>query len=453
MSGRLLKRLNVRETALWKAMSWSGANSVLRIVLAFFSAKVSALFLGPAGMALVGEIANFIQVSTGAIANGAQTAVVNLTAERRSSPARLQELWATAIWSVLLMSGLVALVVLSSASTLSSWLLFDAKYWPVIVAGGFVVMLAVVDTVLIGALNGLKQIKLIASASIACTIVEFILFAGLTYTFGIWGGLVGMTAVYGSKLAVSSWIAFRSKLISPRALFSGFDRATLRDIWKFYPMLIAHSIALPLAQLLVRGGTVRTLGLEQGGYLQAAWRLSDMYVGVITTALGFYFMAYFSSLEGEGARGELLRRTIVQLCIVTACCASAIYLLRDVIIAVVLTSQLRADARSAGVSADRRRLQGDGLPAADGAGHAASGRQLHRAGHLRAGAVCRPEHRVAPLAGRPGGAGGLRVELRSRVRGSPLRAARDADRQERGAAGPAGHANDLRYGVRCTCVQ
>ncbi len=233
-------------------MSWSGANSVLRIVLGFFSAKVSALFLGPAGMALVGEIANFIQVSTGAIANGAQTAVVNLTAERRSSPARLQELWATAIWSVLLLSGLVALVVLSSASTLSAWLLFDAKYWPVIVAGGFVVMLAVVDTVLIGALNGLKQIKLIASASIACTIVEFILFAGLTYTFGIWGGLVGMTAVYGSKLAVSSWIAFRSKLISPRALFSSFDRATLRDIWKFYPMLIAHSIALPLAQLLVR---------------------------------------------------------------------------------------------------------------------------------------------------------------------------------------------------------
>jgi len=147
-----------------------------------------------------------------------------------------------------------------------------------------------------------------------------------------------MTAVFGTKLAVSSWIAFRSKLISPRALFSSFDRATLRDIWKFYPMLIAHSIALPLAQLLVRGGTVRTLGLEQGGYLQAVWRLSDMYVGVITTALGFYFMAYFSSLEGEGERGELLRRTIVQLCVVTACCASAIYLLRDVIIAVVLTS-------------------------------------------------------------------------------------------------------------------
>ena len=61
-------------------------------------------------------------------------------------------------------------------------------------------------------------------------------------------------------------------------------------------MLLAHSIAVPLAQILVRSGTVRTLGLEQGGHLQAVWRLSDMYVGVLTTALGFYFMAHFSSL-------------------------------------------------------------------------------------------------------------------------------------------------------------
>jgi PST family polysaccharide transporter len=78
--------------------------------------------------------------------------------------------------------------------------------------------------------------------------------------------------------------------------------------------------------------------LEQGGYLQAVWRLSDMYVGVLTTALGFYFMAHFSALETEAERGQMIRRTTLQLFTVTACCALGIYLLRDVIIAVVLTA-------------------------------------------------------------------------------------------------------------------
>jgi PST family polysaccharide transporter len=63
-----------------------------------------------------------------------------------------------------------------------------------------------------------------------------------------------------------------------------------------------------------------------------------MYVGVLTTALGFFFMASFSSLTSEGARGYMLRRTILQLAVITVCCAAAIYLLRDVIIAVVLTA-------------------------------------------------------------------------------------------------------------------
>jgi len=325
-------------SALWGAVSWSGANSVLRILLGFFSAKVSAIYLGPAGMALVGQVGNFIQVATGAIANGSQTAVVNLTAECEGAEDRLRQLWGTAIWLSLTLSALVALVVLTSASQLSAWLLFDSRYWPVIAAGAFVLMLSVADAVIVGALNGLKQVKLVAGASICSTILEFMLFAGLTYTFGIWGGLFGITAVYGSKLAVSSTIAFRSGLVSPRNLFTRFDRQTLREIWRFYPMLLAHSIALPLALIFVRNGTVRALGLEQGGYLQAVWRLSDMYVGVLTTALGFYFMAYYSSLPSEGERGELPRRTVLQLFVVTACCASAIYLLRDVIIAVVLTA-------------------------------------------------------------------------------------------------------------------
>ena len=266
----------------------------------------------------------------------------------------------------------------------------------------------------------------------ASTIVEFMLFVGLTYTFGIWGGLFAITAIYGSKLAVSSWIAFRSGLISPRALFGKFDRQTLRDIGRFYPMLLAHSIAVPLAQILVRNGTVRTLGLEQGGYLQAVWRLSDMYVGVLTTALGFYFMAHFSSLESEGERGELLRRTILQLFVVTACCAAAIYVLRDVIIAVVLTASF-APLRTLLPF----QLIGDVFKVVDYPLQmvlvtSTSGHKLHRAGHGRTGPVCGVEHVVAPLARCAGGTGGICDELFSRDRGPPIRAAANVSRQCRG---------------------
>jgi PST family polysaccharide transporter len=309
------------------------------MALSFFSAKVSAVYLGPAGMALVGQVGNFIQVANGAVSNGANTAIVNLTAERRTGHGGLEQLWTTAMRLVLLGAGVVALAAALTAPALSSWLLFSPEYWPVVVAAAIVVVLASADNVILGALNGLKQINLVAGASLASTVVEFCVFVSLTYYFGIWGGLFGIVAVYGTKLLVSLTVAFRSRLISPRSLIGAFDSSTAREIARFYPMLIAQAIALPLAQILVRNGTVADLGLREGGYLQATWRLSDMWVGMLTTALGLYFMAHFAALSSEAERGAALRRALAQVLGFAICVALGVFLLRDVIIALVLTKE------------------------------------------------------------------------------------------------------------------
>lgn len=325
--------------ALRAALGWAGTQTLVRVLLGFFSAKVSAIYLGPAGMVQVGQLNSFIQLAHGAIGNGANTGVVNLTAERRRTPASLHQLWGTAMRMVLTLGGILALVVVLAAVPLTSWLLVSETYWPVIVAAAIVIMLAVADNVVLGALNGLKKVNLIARAGIVSAVVEFCVFASLTYSFGIWGGLFGIAAIYSVKLVVSCTVAFRSGLVSPRALLGAFDVRTAKKIARFYPMLLAQSISLPLSQILVRNGVIDGLGLEQGGYLQAVWRLSDMYVGVLTTTLGLYFMAHFSALPNEAERGAMLRRTMVQMLGLTGLAALAIYLLRDVIIAVVLTRQ------------------------------------------------------------------------------------------------------------------
>ena len=325
--------------SLHKALGWSSISALLKIGLGFFSAKVSAVYLGPAGMVLVGQINNFMQVTAGAIGNGANTAVVSLTAQHGDSREKLQQLWGSAMRLVIALAALTGLVVALAAGPLSSWLFFSAAYWPIILLAGIVLLLAVADNVVTGALNGLKQLNTIARAGIVASVIEFALFVSMTYAFGIGGALVAMTLVYGVRLAISCSIAIRSGLIQPTELFRGFDRQSLRDIIGFYPMLLAHSIALPLGLLLVRGIIVRGAGLEQAGFLQAAWRLSDVYVGVLTTALGLFFMAQFSSLSEEAERGAMLRRTIVQVTAVTAAAALGIYVLRDLVVRLVLTPQ------------------------------------------------------------------------------------------------------------------
>ncbi len=323
--------------ALRAALGWAGAQTAVRLVLGFVSAKVSAIYLGPAGMALVGQLGGFIQVALGSIGNGANTAVVTSTAKLRDDPDGLARLWSTALRLGVGLALLVGVLIILAAQPISSWLLSDAAYWPAVAFAGLVVVLGVADTILTGAVNGLGRIELVAKTAISSTVLEISIFASLAYAFGLWGGLFGAAAIYVVRIATNCTIAFGSGAIAPSRLMARFDGGTAREILRFYPMLLAQSIALPLGQILVRNGVIGTMGLEQTGYLQAAWRLSDMYVGVLTTALGLYFMAQFSALSEDAERGAMLRRTVAQVAFITGAAAVGVYLLRNIIIEVVLS--------------------------------------------------------------------------------------------------------------------
>lgn len=323
--------------ALRKALGWAGAQTVVRMALGLFSAKISAIYLGPAGTALIGQLNSFIQLTSGAIGNGADTAVVNLTAREREAGSDLSKLWSTALRLTLALAAMLALMTGLAATPLASWLLTDGMYWPVIVAAGLVSLLAVADKVILGALNGIKQVSLIARATIVSSVIEVCVFASLVYHFGLWGGLMGVGAIHAVKLTITCIAALGSGRITLRSFLGVFDSGTAREIVRFYPMLLVAAVVPSLAEILVRDAVIGAQGLEQAGYLQAAWRLSNMYAGVMTTALGLYFMAHYADLPSEAERAAMLRHTVLQLLGLTVLASSAIYVLREVIIRLVLT--------------------------------------------------------------------------------------------------------------------
>ncbi len=323
--------------SLRTALGWSSIQTIVRIGLGFVSAKVSAIYLGPSGVALVGQLVSFLQLVHGSVGNAAGTAVVSLTAERRTDSSRMNSLWATALRLVWTLALACLLVVGGGSKPIAAWLLGDSHYWPALVLGGLAIVLVVTETVISSALNGLKQVNLIAKTSIGSTLIEVTVYASLVYLYGLWGGLIGTTAIYAVKLVVTCVVAFRSGLVSRTSLFGRFDANTAREILRFYPMLLTHSIALPLAQILVRNSVIDGIGLEAAGYLQSVWRLSDMYVGVMTTALGLFFISHYSGLASDSERGQLLRTTALQLFGLTTIATLGVYLFRDLIITIVLT--------------------------------------------------------------------------------------------------------------------
>ena len=204
---------------------------------------------------------------------------------------------------------------------------------------GIAIVVGVSESAISSMLNGLKQVDLIAKINIGSSILEIGLFATLVYSFGLWGGLIGTSAMYVVRILVTAAVAIRTGQVSPLRLRGYFSRPDSRAILNFYPMLLAQAIALPLAQILVRNMVIDGTSLTTAGHLQAVWRLSDMYVGVMTAALGLYFMANYSGLSAEKERAKLLRATIFQVTGLGVVAALFVYSCRDLIIQLVLTKE------------------------------------------------------------------------------------------------------------------
>jgi len=95
-------------------------------------------------------------------------------------------------------------------------------------------------------------------------------------------------------------------------------------------MLLMHSTMTPLALIALRELMSSELGLTQTGHWQAAWRLSETYLAVVTSSVSMYFLPKLGELASQPAklRQEVLR-TVSAVAIITASIATVLFVGRE----------------------------------------------------------------------------------------------------------------------------
>lgn len=327
--------------SLRSALGWSGAQTAVRLAVGFASIKVTAVLLGPAGIALVGQVGNFLTLLGGTLGNAIQSAVTKMTAEAESRGEHFVALWRTALRLAAMLGGAVGLVIAMLSRPLAQWLLDASSLWPVIVLVGTVLPLLMVYLTLSGVLTGRRLFHLVAATNVGATVVGAAIFMALTFHFGLPGGLTGTALAYAANLAVIALVIRRARVFEGVPLGGAWSPALLRPIVAFYPMLLVHSAAAPLATLLVRDTLMGSVGADQAGLWQATLRLSEMYTQVLLTALSMYSLPTLAALrEPTAFRREMFGMTL-KMGAVTALAGLAIYLLRGWIVPFVFDARFR----------------------------------------------------------------------------------------------------------------
>lgn len=312
--------------------------TLYRIASSFIVAKVIAIYTGPAGLAMLGQTQSLFALINGIVISPAGNGLVRYTSENINQGYESCARW----WKASIFYAIIFLFTISPflfffQKQISLFLFQEESYSWIAIAIIIALPCSLINTAFISVLNGQQQFRsyfLVSFISISLsTLVVFF----LVYHYMINGAILAAvinTSISGFVILVISlkrdWVKFEFWIGLPQKKY-------LSDILKYIIMAVTAAIAAPLSLMLIRKLLVVNVGWSITGEWQAVWKISEVYLSVITIALSTYYLPQLSKLKSaEDIKKEIANALKVVLPVVVIL-ALMVYLLRDIIVHVLFT--------------------------------------------------------------------------------------------------------------------
>lgn len=282
---------------LFSTTIFSGITAFVKIASGFIATKVISGFAGPAGVALVGSLTNFMAVML-SLANGSvNSGIVKYTAEFKSDSRKSKILYDTSIFISVVCSSIISLVLLLFSKYWSEKIFHSVKYQSVIVLFGVGIIFYSLNTILLAILNGLGYIKKYTIINGLSSIFTLVLTIVLIYYYNVTGALYALVLSQFLVFFVACLLVVKHLKNKINFDFLRPDFTTIKNLSHFSVMAIVSSSAMPLAQILIRNFITKEIDLDHAGIWQGLIRISDGYHLMINITLGTYFLPKLSSLK------------------------------------------------------------------------------------------------------------------------------------------------------------
>lgn len=301
--------------------------------------KAVAVFIGPTGLALIGQFQNFTQLGMTVAQGGINAGVTKYTAEYGRESDQLRVLFSTAFKISFLCSIAFGFTSILFSKLFSDYFLDTVEYSYVFVIFGISLPLFVLNQLLLSIVNGLKEVKVFIGANISQSVYGLIFTSILVIFFGLDGALIAMVTNQSVILLVVLWMLRKHAVIRWQLFKSEYSREEGGKLFRYSAMALTTAAMVPVSHLLVRNYIGDTLGWEQAGYWQAIWYISTIYLMVVTTALSIYYLPRLSEISDIAEiRSELFSGYKIILPVVSLM-AVAIYFCKDLIVWLLFTEE------------------------------------------------------------------------------------------------------------------
>ncbi len=286
---------------LFKATSLNAVSVALKIAIGLVTSKIIAIFVGPSGMALTGNLRNFMASLETVGTLGFQNGIVKYTAENKDDDSELRKILST-----------IFISLAAVASVLSSLLFFLADLWNDAVFGKandyavlFKVLAAampwyIASLILISVINGLGRFREVVYVNIIGNIMGLILSVILIWQFHTFGALLSI--IISPAAMFFAAIGFMPKEFQVWKYLDRkvFSLKIVKKLSSFSLMALVSAVISPLVFVVIRNHIIAVSGIANAGYWEAMSRISGFYMLFIATIVSVYYLPKLASAKTDG---------------------------------------------------------------------------------------------------------------------------------------------------------
>ena len=330
----------ILQNQLFKAATLNSVSILVRLISGFISSKAIAYFIGPSGMALMGNLRNFTSTLENIGILGLQNGIVQNSAKNQESKEQLNH-WVTSLfWFFFILSIALSLLVFLGNGFFGKQIFgSSSNYYFILNFIAFVIPFQVLHLFFVAILNGFSEYKKVTSISIFSYIVGLLISLFLMWKYGISGALVSISVLSVFQFLFSGY--YFGQYFSLQLILQNrkIDFRTLKHLLPLGLMTLFSAVVGPIIYIFIRNFITREASLAAAGFYEAMQRISGFYMMFITTLITFYFLPELTKAKSLDTERKLILAFYKGIIPIFGVGLVLIYFLRNFVIQVLLTKE------------------------------------------------------------------------------------------------------------------
>lgn len=328
----------INTNVLFRVANLNSTTIVIKILAGILTSKAIALFVGVEGMALIGNIRNFVSALHSFSILGFYNGLVKTIANAKNDVLRLSKTISTAYYLGFISTIIASFFCYYNADSIND-LLFSSSYNYSYIIQVFALALPFysLNMFSFAIMNGYSNFRMLLVISIIGQVLGLLITLLLIYQYNIDGALIA-AVVAPSLIFLITLVGIinRTSLISQINIYH-IELGIVKEFMPFALVAIITTAGVPLVSIFIRNYIIKNVGLMEAGYWEAMNRISDYYLMFIMSMITLYLLPRFSEISTRKEfRKEVLGfyKTMLPL---FALALLVIYLLRGFVIEFVFS--------------------------------------------------------------------------------------------------------------------